>query len=140
MFNAQEDLLDLIANSIIQLYDGDLERYDNCRDGGFNYTPLDVDHIRDLLTKHWAEHVKESILDDAFERLTEEGAEHWPKAWCEEDIAEGADERIRDIDYDEQCITEREQALADQLKSLQAQRQALNKEADELLRILRSRT
>ena len=128
MFNAQEDLLDLIANSIIQIYDSDLERYDDYRDGGFNYIPLDVDHIRDLLTKHWAEHVKESILDDAFERLTEEGAEHWPKAWCEEDIAEGADERIRDIDYEWNLINERKQKLMQELKRLEADEQALDKE------------
>ena len=128
MFNAQEDLLDLIANSIIQLYDGDLERYDNCRDGGFNYTPLDVDHIRDLLTKHWGEHVKESILNDAFERLTEEGAEHWPKAWCEEDLADEADQRLRDIDYEWNLINERKQKLMQELKRLEADEQALDKE------------
>jgi hypothetical protein len=128
MFNAQEDLLDLIANSIIQIYDSDLERYDDYRDGGFNYIPLDVDHIRDLLTKHWGEHVKESILNDAFERLTEEGAEHWPKAWCEEDLADEADQRLRDIDYEWNLINERKQKLMQELKRLEADEQALDKE------------
>jgi hypothetical protein len=136
MFDAREDLLDLIANSIIQLYDGDLEKYDDCRDGGFIYTPIDVDNIRDLLTKHWGEHIKESILDDAFERLTEEGAEHWPKAWCEEDEADAADQRLRDIDYEWNLINERKQKLVRELKRLEAAEQALNEEVVPFLPIL----
>jgi hypothetical protein len=137
MFDAQEDLLDLIANSIIQIYDGDLEK-SSCEDlsGAFIYTPLDVDHIRDLLMKHWGEHVKQSVLDDAFERLTEEGAEHWPKAWCEEDEADAADQRLRDIDYEWNLINERKQKLVRELKRLEAEEQALDKELVPFLPIL----
>jgi hypothetical protein len=75
----------MIDESIIAEYDGDLERWDDERDGGYNYTPLDTDHIRDLLTKLWGELLSKEALDDAFLRLTEDGAAGWPCAYCEDD-------------------------------------------------------
>jgi hypothetical protein len=138
MSDAREDLIDLITNSIIQIYAGDLER-SACEDrhGAFIYTPLDVDNIRDLLTKHWGELVEPPVLDEAFERLTEDGAEHWPKAWCDEDLDEEADRHLRDLDYEDHLIEEREEALAKEQKRLQADKQALIDEANQLARTLR---
>jgi hypothetical protein len=78
------------------------------------------------------------VLDEVFERLTEEGAEHWPNAWCEEDIADEADQRLRDIDYEEYLIEEREKRLTKQLKSLQADKQTLSDEIKKLVPIVRA--
>src|SRR5262249_28818559 len=81
------ELSELIAQSIIKRYSGDLEKHaDKYETGLVTYTPLDTDDIRDLLTTLWGAHITAEKLEDVFETLTKDGAEHWPDAWCEEDL------------------------------------------------------
>ena len=75
----------LIDDSIVAEYNGDLNRWWDERDGGYIYTPLDSDHVRELLVKLWGEILTSEAIDDAFVRLTEDGAREWPRAYCEED-------------------------------------------------------
>ena len=86
-WNVECAFTSLIDDAIIARYTGDLERYDE-RDGGYIYVPLDTDHIRELLTEFWGELLSTSALEDAFGRLTKDGAANWPAAWCEEDDEE----------------------------------------------------
>jgi hypothetical protein len=115
----QTALETLIDDSIVARYEGDLERIDEYCGVCGTYLPLDEDNIRELLTAFWGEHVTAETLDAAFDRLTQFGADEWPRAWCEEDIREEKDRRLRSIDYDIQCA---EEQLAN-----------LRKEAEELL-------
>jgi hypothetical protein len=77
----------LVDQSIRDRYDGDLERWEDIRDGGQTYTPIDTDHVRDLLNVLWGELLTSQAIEDAFERLTQDGADidAWPHGWCQED-------------------------------------------------------
>jgi hypothetical protein len=77
----------LIDASVRKRYTGDLNRFWDARDGGYVYVPLDVSNIRDLLTEIWGDLLSYEASEDAFFRLTEDGADldEWPLAWCEED-------------------------------------------------------
>lgn len=78
----------LIDDLIIAKYNGDLERWWDDRECRYHYTPVDTDDIRDLLTKLWGDLLSKEACDDAFLRLTEDGAEEWPHAYCEDEEAE----------------------------------------------------
>jgi hypothetical protein len=77
----------LVDQSIRDRYDGDLERWDDIRDGGYAYTPLETDRVRDLLNSLWGRLLAPQAAEDAFERLTQDGADidAWPHGWCQED-------------------------------------------------------
>jgi len=81
-------LQELIDNSIIERYDGDLERSGPGHHGEIYYWPLDTDHIRTLLVELWGELLTAETIEDFFKRLTKNGAEEWPHAYCEDDEAE----------------------------------------------------
>jgi hypothetical protein len=86
---AEESALEsLIDQSIISRYDGDLERLGPDQDGGINRVPLDTEHVSDLLTALWGKYLNPGAITAALIRLTEDGAEHWPNAWCEDDEEE----------------------------------------------------
>jgi hypothetical protein len=73
----------LIDQSILDRYDGDLERgWDK---DGPTYRPLDTDHVRTLLNVLWGELLAPQAI--AFERLTQLG-NRWPHGYCEEDEEE----------------------------------------------------
>jgi hypothetical protein len=90
----QERFENAIDATIIARYNGDLERHEDPRGkrGDF-YTPLDTNNIRELLIELWGERLTANAIEDAFLRLTEDGAESWPHGWCDDDIAE--DEAVR---------------------------------------------
>jgi hypothetical protein len=75
----------IVERSITARYDGDLERHECPKTIEVHYTPLDVDHIRTLLNELWGELLTVDTIEDFFKRLTEDGAEEWPHAYCEED-------------------------------------------------------
>src|SRR5262245_14302429 len=87
---------ELVDNSIIERYDGDLERHQCPKTAEVHYTPLDTDHIRTLLNRLWGESLTAETIEDFFERLTKDGAEEWPHGWCEEDAAGEVNEADED--------------------------------------------
>ncbi len=90
-----DQLLALIETSIVNRYDGDLEKHEDLYMGGSDtYTPLDTDAIRELLTALWGEHITAKTIETVFKNLVENGAEKWPQAWCEEDIEQERQDRI----------------------------------------------
>jgi hypothetical protein len=127
MTDPSDDLIDLIIKAVVARYDGDLTRSDeDPRDGSITYRPNDTDHIRRLLTETWGALVKRAVLDDAYDRLTEEGAEHWPQAWCEEDLADERERQLRAIDRQEAEIERWEEELGAELQHLAAAKRALS--------------
>jgi hypothetical protein len=101
-------LLDLIEQSIIRRYDGDLERREDPRcKRADTYTPLDTDTIRTLLTTLWGGRVSAETIEEVFDRLTTDGAEQWPKAWCEEDLEIERNQRLARIEYEIECVEQR---------------------------------
>jgi hypothetical protein len=78
---------DMVKSSITAQYDGDLERHECSVTAEVHYTPLDTDHIRTLLNELWGELLTVETIEDFFKRLTKDGAEEWPHAYCEEDEA-----------------------------------------------------
>jgi hypothetical protein len=78
----------IVRNSITARYDGDLERHECPKTAEVHYTPLDTDHIRTLLNELWGGLLTAETIEEFFETLTEDGAEEWPHAWCEEDEEE----------------------------------------------------
>jgi hypothetical protein len=75
-----------IDATIIARYDGDLERHEDPRGKrGVCYTPLDTSNIQELLTRLWGTRLTADAIEDAFHRLTEDGADTWPLAWCDDD-------------------------------------------------------
>jgi hypothetical protein len=119
MLSNEIELQILIENSIIERYEGDLERHET-ESGEITYIPLDVDNIHDLLTTGWGEYVAADTLEQIFKNLTEDGAEKWPKAYCEEDLDYEREQRASLIDYDIACAevhleklkTERDELIA----------------------------
>jgi hypothetical protein len=84
----QYRLDELIDQSIISRYDGDLRRLGPDQDGGSNYVPLDVERVSDLLTALWGRHLSPGTITAALIRLTQDGADYWPHGWCEDDEEE----------------------------------------------------
>src|SRR5262245_42579434 len=79
----QSTFEEMIDASVIARYDSELERHDACDrkgapTGGHYYTPSDTDRIHELLTKLWGDLLTAEAIDDAFTRLTEDGAGEWP--------------------------------------------------------------
>jgi hypothetical protein len=79
---------DMIERSIVARYDGDLERHECPKTAEVHYTPLDTDHIRTLLDALWGETLTAKTIEEFFKRMTEDGAEEWPHAYCEDDEEE----------------------------------------------------
>ena len=75
----------LIDDSILAEYDSDLGRWWDELEGGYVYTRFDIDLMRELLVKLWGEVLTGYAVDDAFLRLTADGAKEWPRAYCGED-------------------------------------------------------
>ena len=109
-------LEELVDASVVERYDGDLERDEELdRKGvwdGWVYTPCDVDHIRELLTTIWDGVLTSEEIESAFERLTKDGRprEGWPHpdCWCEEELEEEERERLDAIDAEEWAREEHE--------------------------------
>jgi hypothetical protein len=80
------DLLMLLENAIIERYDSELQKDEDPRTGGNIYTPLDTDALHALAKGLWGNLVHPSLIEVAVESLIEDGAEHWPHGWCEEDL------------------------------------------------------
>jgi hypothetical protein len=55
---------------------------------GYIYTPLDEDTVCELLTDLWGALLTREAIEEAFKRLTEDGASEWPRAWCQDDLDE----------------------------------------------------
>jgi hypothetical protein len=147
MDDPELDLLLLIERSIIERYEGDLEKHDDPQNGGCLYTPLDTDNIRELVVSLWGELVHSEVLENAINRLTEHGAEVWPRGYCEEDIEAKNIERSKCHDYDseccdtairklrrklERCPDSARPELMQKLAKLDEWRQELDRESDEL--------
>src|SRR5262245_29200326 len=94
----QSTFEEMIDASIVARYESELERHDDCdRKGvfdGYFYTPLDTDRIRELLTMLWGDLLTAEAIEDAFTRLTKDGAGEWPRGYCEEDEDEKEQARL----------------------------------------------
>jgi hypothetical protein len=87
--DAEEHALELLIDqSVISRYAGDLRRLGPDQDGGINYVPLDIEGVSELLTALWGRYLNPGIITAALIRLTQDGADHWPSAWCEDDEEE----------------------------------------------------
>src|SRR5215475_3557355 len=104
---------EMIDASIIARYDSELERHDSCdRKGvfdGYFYTPLDTDKIRELLTKLWGDLLAAEVIEDAFARLTQDGAAEWPNAYCEEDQEQEEQAQLELFDQEEAAEEEHQE-------------------------------
>src|SRR5262245_34757108 len=80
------EVMEAIKASIVARYNGDLERHINYDDRDYYYTPLDTDHIRHLLINHFGDALSGAAIEEVFDAL--DGAEKWPRAFCEEDFEE----------------------------------------------------
>jgi hypothetical protein len=127
----ENQLLALIETSIIERYDGDLERQEDprmkCAD---TYVPLDTDAIRELLTTLWGELVSAQTIEQVYTTLVEDGAEKWPQAWCEEEIAAEREERLSYLDYE---IDRVEECLAKLIKRTKKRLVELKDEREDLI-------
>jgi hypothetical protein len=101
---------EMIDASIIARYDSELERHDTCdRKGvfdGYFYTPVDTDCIRKLLETLWGNLLSAEAVEDAFIRLTKDGAAEWPEGYCEEDDEE---DRLAQLDQEDQEAAAKEE-------------------------------
>jgi hypothetical protein len=131
-FTEEIALSALIEKSITERYSGDLERHEDPRGKCANtYTALDTDHIRQLLTSLWGEHITADTLESVFETLTEGGAEKekWsPQAWCEEDDEIERQEQLSTIDCEAAAVEDQISKLTRRLKRLHAKAQTLHDE------------
>jgi hypothetical protein len=108
----ESTLLDLIIGSVIARYDGEVEDHEWHKNGYTTCLPLDTDHIRDLLTELWSDLAAPWVLDLAFDRLTEDGAESWPHGWHEaEDERELFFEALRE-DHERELAEEHNAGVA----------------------------
>jgi hypothetical protein len=81
----------IIDDSVAINYFNELKRWPDYREGGDLYGPMDHDHIRKLLVELWGRRITSFAIEEAFERLTENGRHRneWPSScWCEDDEAE----------------------------------------------------
>src|SRR5262249_11515855 len=68
----------VIDNSIIERYDGDLEYVGESEHGDeAYYRPLDEDHVRRLLVDLWGDRLTAEAIEDAFNRLMQDRGD-WP--------------------------------------------------------------
>jgi len=74
----------MIDASIVDQYDGLLERLDDPRDGGTYYRPLDTDHLANILVELWGDLLTPEAINEAFDRLMEEQDE-WPHGYCDDE-------------------------------------------------------
>ncbi len=88
----------VVTASITARYAGDLQRWWDERNGGVYYTPLDTDNIRELLTTLWGDFLTTEAIEEFATQLIVEGAENWPRTWCEEDEDEKEERQARDLD------------------------------------------
>jgi hypothetical protein len=65
-----------------------------------------------------------------YDWLTEDGAEAWPLAYCEEDLAYEREQRLGSIDHAQDDIREREKKLGEELQRLKTSKQAFCAELD----------
>jgi hypothetical protein len=72
-----------VDNSIVEQYDGPLDRLGEDQHGVLCYAPLDTDHIRTLLISLWGDLLSAEAIEEAFERRMAQG--EWPRGYCEED-------------------------------------------------------
>jgi hypothetical protein len=93
-------MLTMMRDSVINRYAGDLRKWDNFREGGCLYTPLDTDNIRDLLVTSWGKLVHPQMIEQAFRTLIKDGTEHWPKASCQEDLDEEARRELDSLGHE----------------------------------------
>ena len=92
----QSTFEEMIDASIIARYDSELERHDVF--DGYFYMPLDTDRIRELLTKLRGDLFTAEAIEDAFARLTKDGAGEWPHGYCEEDQEREQQEQLELFD------------------------------------------
>jgi hypothetical protein len=102
---------EMIDASVVSRYDGDLRRLGPDQDGGINYVPLDIEDVSDLLTALWGGLLGPGTITAALIRLTQDGAEHWPHAWCDEEDEEEEFRRACDLDHEIECAEEHLAAL-----------------------------
>lgn len=76
----------MVDNAVVEQYDGDLEYVGEGRHGERHYRPLDIDHVRRLLTSQWGDLLSTEAIEEAFERLMDHG--EGPRGYCEEDEEE----------------------------------------------------
>jgi len=63
----------MVDNSIVEQYDGPLDRLGEDQHGAIYYAPLDTDHIRTLLISLWGDLLSAAAIEEAFERLMAQG-------------------------------------------------------------------
>jgi hypothetical protein len=134
--NLDEELRlnELVLHSVRSRYGGELERWDDVRDGSVGYTPLD-DDIRDLLNALWDTYLTPDKLDGFERRLREDGVdrEDWgPQAWCEEDIEDEAEQRARELDAEEAQIDDEQERIDAARAALDARQAKLDAEQAKL--------
>jgi hypothetical protein len=76
------EVMEAVKVSIASQYDGELEVTEDW-EGSLHYTPLDDDRIRQLLIQEFGDVLSGAAIEEAFTELVNEGAEEWPKAWCQ---------------------------------------------------------
>jgi hypothetical protein len=102
---------EMIDASVVSRYDGDLQQLGPDQDGAINYVPLDVEGVSDLLTALWGGLLSPGTITAALIRLTQDGAEHWRHALCDEEDAEEEFRRACDLDHEIECAEEHLAAL-----------------------------
>ena len=91
-------LQQVIDNSIVERYDGDLEYVGEGKHGEIHCRPLDEDHIRRLLIDLWGDRLPTELIEDAFNRLMQDQRE-WPQGFCDELVEELHDlEGLQELD------------------------------------------
>jgi hypothetical protein len=76
----------MVDTSIVEQYDGPLDRLGEDQHGVICYAPLDTDHIRTLLISLWGDLLSAETIEETFERLMAQG--EWPRGYCEDDEEE----------------------------------------------------
>jgi hypothetical protein len=74
----------MIDDSIVERYDGNLDRLGEGRHGEICYRPLDPDYVGRVLVELWGDRLTPEAINAAFDRLMEEHDE-WPHGYCEDD-------------------------------------------------------
>ena len=88
-----DDLINMVCKSVTARYDSELQRrnWGNGDGDQITYFPLDEDCFRKITSALWADYTAIEVRDAAIFRLMQEGAEHWPHGWCQEDLDEEED-------------------------------------------------
>jgi len=96
-------ILTMIRNSAINRYAGELRKWEDFPEGGYLYTPMDEDQIRDLLAMLWGPLAHPRMIEQAFQTLITDGAQHWPKGWCQEDQEAEDRAKLFVLDHQIEC-------------------------------------